>query len=274
MTEKLTPTERLLAVLPEPLRAEAARRLAAREPVLRERLASLYGKRADFLPWLGDLMEALGRLHAQRPAELLALDAQRAARPDWLLGQRMLGYCAYVQNFGGDLNGVAARIPYLQELGVSYLHLLPFLRPRAGENDGGFAVSSFDDVDPALGSNADLDALTAQLRAAGISLCSDFILNHVADDHAWARAAKAGDADARAMFHVFPDRAMPDRHERTLGQVFPQVAPGNFSFIEELDGCVDHVLPVSMGPELRQPGGVRVDGRRLAAAGQSRHRSV
>src|SRR5476649_1185566 len=236
MTEKLTPTERLLAVLPEPLRAEAARRLAAREPVLRERLASLYGKRADFLPWLGDLMEALGRLHAQRPAELLALDAQRAARPDWLLGQSMLGYCAYVQNFGGDLQGVAARIPHLRELGVSYLHLLPFLGARAGENDGGFAVASFDDIEPALGSNADLEALTAQLRGAGISLCSDFILNHVADDHAWAIGARNGDAQLRDFFHIYPDRTEPDRYERTLGQVFPQVAPGNFTFVEELDG--------------------------------------
>ncbi|MES2159907.1 MAG: alpha-amylase family glycosyl hydrolase [Pseudomonadota bacterium] len=229
-------SDRLLAVLSDDLRPLAAQRLAAAEPVLRRLLAGLYGERADFDAWLGELMESLGVLYAARPAELRALDAQRAAQPEWFLSQRMLGYCAYVQKFGGDLNGVAARIPYLRELGVSYLHLLPFLRPRAGENDGGFAVSSFDEVDPALGSNADLDALTMQLRAAGISLCSDFILNHVADDHAWARAAKAGDAEARAMFHVFPDRDMPDRHERTLGQVFPQVAPGNFSFIEELNG--------------------------------------
>jgi amylosucrase len=229
---------RLLAALPDDLRPQAARRLAVAEPVLRRLLAGLYGGRADFDAWLGDLMASLGTLYAARPAELRALDVQRAAQPEWFLSQRMLGYCAYVQNFGGDLRGVAARIPYLQELGVSYLHLLPFLRPRAGENDGGFAVSSFDDVDPALGSNADLDALTAQLRAAGISLCSDFILNHVADDHAWAQAAKAGDAGARAMFHVFADRDMPDRYERTLGQVFPQVAPGNFSFVDALDGWV------------------------------------
>ncbi|ELX11202.1 amylosucrase Ams [Janthinobacterium sp. HH01] len=229
-------SDRLLAVLSDDLRPLAAQRLAAAEPVLRRLLAGLYGERADFDAWLGDLMASLGALYAARPPELRALDAQRAAQPEWFLSQRMLGYCAYVQNFGGDLNGVAARIPYLRELGVSYLHLLPFLRPREGENDGGFAVSSFDEVDPALGSNADLDALTAQLRAAGISLCSDFILNHVADDHAWALAAKAGDAGARAMFHVFPDRDMPDRYERTLGQVFPQVAPGNFSFVEALDG--------------------------------------
>lgn len=230
--------DRMLAVLPEELRPQAAQRLALHEPVLRRLLAGLYGQQADFDAWLAALMSSLGTLYAARPAELRAQDAQRAAQPDWFLSQRMLGYCAYVQNFGGDLNGVAERIPYLQEIGVTYLHLLPFLRARAGENDGGFAVSSFDDVEPTLGSNADLDALTAQLRAAGISLCSDFILNHVADDHEWALAAKAGDAQARDMFLIYPDREMPDRYERTLGQVFPQVAPGNFVPVDALDGWV------------------------------------
>lgn len=228
----------MLAVLPEELRPQAAQRLAANEPVLRRLLAGLYGAHAGFDAWLDELMASLGALYAARPPQLRAQDEQRVAQPDWFLSQRMLGYCAYVQNFGGDLNGVAQRIPYLQELGVTYLHLLPFLRARAGENDGGFAVSSFDDVEPALGSNADLDALTAQLRAAGISLCSDFILNHVADDHAWALAAKAGDQQARAMFLVYPDREMPDRYERTLGQVFPQVAPGNFVQVDALGGWV------------------------------------
>jgi amylosucrase len=231
-------SDRMLAVLPTELRPQAAQRLALHEPVLRGLLAGLYGERADFDAWLGDLMASLGALYSARPAELRVQDEQRAAQPGWFLSQRMLGYCAYVQNFGGDLNGVAQRIPYLRELGVTYLHLLPFLRARAGENDGGFAVSSFDDVEPALGSNADLDALTTRLREAGVSLCSDFILNHVADDHAWALAAKAGDAQARSMFLTFPDRDLPDRHERTLGQVFPQVAPGNFSFVEALDSWV------------------------------------
>ncbi|SEO37479.1 maltopentaose-forming-amylase [Duganella sp. CF517] len=232
------PSDRLLAALPEDLRPQAAERLKTAGPVLRRLLAGLYGDRAGFDAWLGDLMASLGKLHAERAPELRALDLQRTAEPDWFLNQRMLGYCAYVQNFGGSLHGVAERIPYLEELGVSYLHLLPFLRPREGENDGGFAVTSFDEVDPALGTNADLHALTTRLRTAGISLCSDFILNHVADDNQWALAAKAGDARARAMFHVFPDRDLPDRHERTLGQVFPQVAPGNFTFVEAMGGWV------------------------------------
>ena len=243
-------SQRLLAALPVEMREQAAQRLAQHGPVLERLLAGIYGGQGGdshgaaagaapgFDAWLGELMSSLGALYAARPAALQALDQQREAQPDWFLSQRMLGYCAYVQHFGGNLNGVAARIPYLQEMGVSYLHLLPFLRARAGENDGGFAVSSFDEVEPALGSNADLKALTTQLRGAGISLCSDFILNHVADDHAWAQAAKAGDAQARAMFLCFPDRTMPDRYERTLGQVFPQVAPGNFTHVEAMGGWV------------------------------------
>lgn len=222
---------RLLAPLPESMRAAAAQRFERQAPVLCERLTSLYGTRDDFFPWLGDLMESIGRLHAARAPALLAQDAERAAQPDWFASQQMLGYSTYVNRFGGTLRGVAARIPHLQELGVTYLHLLPFLRYRAGDSDGGFAVASFDEVEPTLGSNADLEALTTQLRAAGISLCSDLILNHVANDHAWALAAAAGDADKQAYFHTFPDRSMPDRYERTLAQIFPQAAPGNFTFV-------------------------------------------
>ena len=241
MSQPLPPLQSLLAAmpaLPEARRAEFARRYSEQEAVLHQRLSGLYGQQPGFAQWYAGLVAQVGRLAAARPAELQAQDEARLAGPDWFQHQSMLGYCAYADRFGGTLSGVAQRIPHLRELGVRYLHLLPFLRPRAGENDGGFAVASFDDVDPRLGGNADLDALTAQLRAAGISLCSDFILNHVADDHPWARGARHGDPALRGYFHVFPDRSTPDRYEQTLGQVFPQVAPGNFSHVEEMGGWV------------------------------------
>ena len=213
-------------------------RYAAQESVLLDRLAGLYGAHPGFDQWLGTLMGAVGQLIAARPAELLALDAARAAEPSWFTREHMLGYSAYVGQFGGNLRGVAERIGHLRELGVTYLHLLPFLRARAGENDGGFAVASFDEVEPAYGDQTDLLALTAALRRAGISLCSDLILNHVADDHAWAKGAMAGDAALRDYFHVFPDRTRPERFEQALGQVFPQAAPGNFTWSDELKGWV------------------------------------
>jgi amylosucrase len=226
----------LLDAVPEGRRAEAARRYAEYGPALRSCLHALYGGMPGFEQWYGRLLSAVGGLHGARSPALHALDTARASQSGWFLGQQMLGYCAYVDRLGGDLQGVARRIPHLRELGVRYLHLLPFLKMRAGENDGGFAVADFEQVEPRLGSNSDLEALTAGLRGAGISLCADFILNHVADDHPWAQGARAGDARLRGFFHVFPDRTQPDRYEQTLGQVFPQAAPGNFTHVPALEG--------------------------------------
>ncbi|MGO4378925.1 alpha-amylase family protein [Pseudoduganella sp. RAF19] len=228
----------LLNAMPEGRRTEAARRFGAHGPALHNCLQGLYGSVPDFELWYARLLAEIGKVHGQRPPALAAQDTARAAQPDWFLGQHMLGYCSYVDRFGGNLRGVEQRIPHLKELGVRYLHLLPFLKMRAGENDGGFAVASFEEVDPRFGSNEDLEALTASLRSAGISLCADFILNHIADDHPWAQGAREGDERLRRFFHVFPDRAMPDRYERTLGQVFPQAAPGNFSEVPAMGGWV------------------------------------
>lgn len=214
------------------------RRLSEQNSLLQHRLRQLYGHTPGFEPWYAQLLDQLRQLHRERSAALQALDAAREADSGWFQHQTMLGYCSYVDRFGGDLKGVRSRIDYLRELGVRYLHLLPFLRARAGDSDGGFAVASFDEIEPRLGSMEDLEALTADLRAAGISLCSDLVLNHVADDHPWARAAAAGDAHHRAFFHCFADRTEPDAYEQTLVQIFPRTAPGNFTYVEALNAWV------------------------------------
>ena len=214
------------------------RRLSEQNSLLQHRLRQLYGHTPGFEPWYAQLLDQLRQLHRERSAALQALDAAREADLGWFQHQTMLGYCSYVDRFGGDLQGVRSRIDYLRELGVRYLHLLPFLRARAGDSDGGFAVASFDEIEPRLGSMEDLEALTADLRAAGISLCSDLVLNHVADDHPWARAAAAGDAHHRAFFHCFADRTEPDAYEQTLVQIFPRTAPGNFTYVEALNAWV------------------------------------
>jgi amylosucrase len=234
----MTTTSSPFSALPDAQHATLQRRLDRHEGILRERLHRLYGHLPGHDAWYAALMADVARSMAARPAELQALDRAREDDPAWFCAPTMLGYSAYVDRFGGDLAGVARRIPHLRDLGVTYLHLLPFLKPREGESDGGFAVASFDEVDPRLGTMADLEALAAQLRAAGISLCSDLILNHVADDHPWAIGARAGDARLRGFFHVLPGRAEADAYERTLGQVFPEAAPGNFTYNEAVKGWV------------------------------------
>ncbi len=221
--------QQFLSMLPRDQHALADQRLARAGNDLIDALTALYGHAEGFSPWLSTLFAQLGRQASLRPAELLALDLERENQPDWFVRQRMLGYSTYVDRFGGNLRGVAGRIGHLRALGVDYLHLLPFLRARSGDSDGGFAVASFEEVEPALGNMDDLQALARELRAAGISLCSDLVLNHVADQHPWAQQAIAGDPALRAFFHVFPDRELPDAYEAALGQVFPQTAPGNFS---------------------------------------------
>jgi amylosucrase len=106
------------------------------------------------------------------PADLRLLDLQRLVDPDWFQAPGMLGYAAYADRFAGTLEGVAQRVPYLAELGVTYLHLLPLLRARPKPNDGGYAVMDYRQVRPDLGTVDDLRALSATLRAHGISLTS------------------------------------------------------------------------------------------------------
>ncbi|WP_420846336.1 alpha-amylase family protein [Nocardioides ferulae] len=150
----------------------------------------------------------------------------------------MAGYACYTERFAGDLDGVGERIDYLQELGVTYLHLMPLALPRPGDNDGGYAVADYRRVRPDLGSLRDLRRLAGTLRQHGISLVLDLVLNHVAREHDWAVRARAGDPTYRDYFLVFDDREQPDSYERTLPEVFPDFAPGNFTWDDDLAGWV------------------------------------
>ena len=184
------------------------------------------------------LVELAARAYTERDPELRHLDQRRVLRPDWLQQPSMFGYACYTERFAGSLRGVADRLGYLKELGVGYLHLMPLLQPREGDNDGGYAVQDYRTVRPDLGTVDDLRELTRVLRGEGISLVLDLVLNHVAREHEWAARARAGEERYREYFHVFPDRELPDAHERTLPEVFPDFAPGNFTWDDELQAWV------------------------------------
>ena len=173
-----------------------------------EGLQEVYGARPDFGQVLLRLTRIIAIRAAERPKALRRLDLERLSWPTWLQHESRIGYVAYVDKFANTLSGVRERLDYLDELGVSFLHLMPFLEPRAGDSDGGYAVRDFRTVNSALGTNAELTELTSDLRARNISLCSDFVLNHVADDHEWAKRARAGEARYRDFFHVFEDRTL------------------------------------------------------------------
>ena len=184
------------------------------------------------------LAQRAATAYLERDPDLHRLDLVRSLEPNWLQQPRMVGYAAYADRFAGDLAGVERRIEYLKELGVSYLHLMPLLRPREGDSDGGFAVADYRNIRPDLGTLDDLRSLSQSLRDNGISLVLDLVLNHVAREHAWAQAARAGSERHRGYFHVFPDRTKPDAYERTLPEIFPDFAPGSFTWDPALAGWV------------------------------------
>ena len=205
---------------------------------LRDPLVAIYGDDPRFPAQWRALLDAMTRCAAVREPELRRLDHEREITPDWLQREQAVGYVTYVDRFAGTLGGVRERLGYLRELGVSYLHLMPLLQARPEPNDGGYAVVDYRAVEPALGTLEELRALAQDMRAAGMALCIDVVLNHTAREHAWAQAALAGDAGKLAYYRTFTDRGEPDAYERTLPEVFPDGAPGNFTWVPELERWV------------------------------------
>jgi amylosucrase len=207
-------------------------------PDLRDALAVVHPDPDVANPLAERLVELAASAYAERPGDLHRLDQRRLLQPDWLQQPRMFGYACYADRFAGDLRGVAEHLDHLEDLGVTYLHLMPLLQPRDGENDGGYAVADYRAVRADLGTVDDLRDLATTLRSRGISLVVDLVLNHVAREHAWAVAARGGDAAYRDYFHVFGDRSLPDAYEQTLPEVFPDFARGNFTHDPDLDAWV------------------------------------
>ncbi len=207
------------------------------EDVLRP-LRTLYADHPNFDTWLGQFLHITARAYAARSPDLRMLDLRRFREPDWFQQPNMVGYVAYTDRFAADLPGVAAKIPYLQELGVTYLHLMPLLQPRPGHNDGGYAVMDYRQVDARLGTMADLATLTAELRQNDISLCIDLVCNHTAKEHEWAQKAMAGDPVYQDYYLMFPDRTLPDQYEQTVREIFPEFKPGNFTYYPQIDKWV------------------------------------
>ncbi len=236
--ERLIP--RITPLLPgaDDARALFLDRLTAHFPIVFRLLYELYGDRYDFFYHLEQILCTTAEHFAARDADLHALDQQREADPGWFLSENMIGGVCYVDLFAGDLSGVRAKIPYFKELKLTYLHLMPLFRTPQGHNDGGYAISSYRDVDPALGTTAQLRDLARDLRENGISLVLDFVFNHTSDEHTWALKALGGDETYQDYYWMFPDRALPDQYEQSLREIFPEQAPGSFTYRPEIDRWV------------------------------------
>ncbi|MGE9268564.1 MAG: alpha-amylase family glycosyl hydrolase [Verrucomicrobiales bacterium] len=201
---------------------------------LLSRLFELYGHHFDFYYHLERLVEKMAEAWLARPADWKGIDAMREADRTWFQSGHLIGGMLYVDLFAGDLVGLKEKIPYLKELGITYLHLMPIYARPEGDNDGGYAVNSYRELDRGLGSMSDLQDLSAELRRQGISLVLDFVFNHTSDQHDWAEAAKEGDETCQDYYLMFDSRDEPDQYERHLREIFPDEHEGSFTYVHRL----------------------------------------
>ena len=205
-------------------------RLGKYFPKLFELLQYVYGTQYDFFYHLSEILNTATQAWIDRPAELKALDAIRENDPLWYQSNRMVGAVCYVDLFSVDLKGMKEKIPYLKELGITYLHLMPIFKSPEGDNDGGYAVSSYRDIDAELGTMEDLKELAGELRNQGISLVLDFVFNHTSDEHEWAKLALSGNEEFQDYYRMFNGREIPDQFEKTITPVFQNDHPGCFTY--------------------------------------------
>lgn len=208
-----------------------------------------FQKHIDELKWLymelyddqehfNELCTSMKQFYDTRKKVLKASDLTREADPDWYKGSDILGMMMYTKMFGGNLKGVKKHLDYLKECGINYLHLMPLMESPKDRSDGGYAVADFRKVQPELGTIRDLESLASECRKQGISICLDFVMNHTSEDHEWAKRARAGEKEYQDRYFFYDNWDIPSQFEKTVPQVFPTTAPGNFTWLPEIEKVV------------------------------------
>ena len=205
------------------------KRMERHHDELRWLYMELYGNDSMF----AELCDNLRRFYLERKEELRALDLERETNQGWYKKNDMLGMMFYIDNFAGNMKGVESRLDYIEKCNVNYIHLMPFLDTPEGRSDGGYAVSDFRKVQEKLGTMADLENLTAACHKKGINVCMDFVMNHTSEDHEWAKKARQGDGEYMSRYFFFDNAYIPSLYEKTVPQVFPTTAPGNFTWLAD-----------------------------------------
>ena len=205
-------------------------RFEQKKDELHDLYMQLYGNDAMF----AELCEHLYSFYKERSEKLKTLDKKREADPNWYRKNDMLGMMFYIDNFAGNMKGVQGKLDYLEKNNVNYIHLMPFLDTPKGRSDGGYAVADFRKVQENLGSMEDLENLTNACHEKGISVCMDFVMNHTSEDHEWAKKARQGDGEYMSRYFFYNNRKIPDEYEKTVPQVFPTTAPGNFTWLPDI----------------------------------------
>lgn len=209
-------------------------RLGANFYAIHSLFTSLYGERADFKQQMQHLVETIARQYIKRPAHLKKIDIAREHQHDWFLSQKLAGMALYCDGYAENLAGMVSRLNYLQDLGINLVHIMPLCDCPEGKSDGGYAVRDYRKIDSRFGTLEDFIKLEANMKKRGMLLALDVVVNHTSDEHEWACKAKKGAVPYQDYYFTFEDRLTPDLYEEAMPEVFPETAPGNFTWNEEM----------------------------------------
>lgn len=191
----------------------------------------VYGDTPKTKQHLNELFILMEAAQQARKKELIHFDKTDT---NWYFSQNMVGMTLYIDLFAGDLKQLTKKVDYFQDLGITYIHLMPLLKPRDGENDGGYAVEDYRRLDPRLGDMDDFVHMMDVFRKHDIHICIDYVINHVAKEHVWAQAALLGDVSMQDKFIMFDTDEIPNLYNRTVPEVLPDKCPGNFTYYPEI----------------------------------------
>lgn len=118
----------------------------------------------------------------------------------------------------GDLKGIIEKIDYLAELGIDMIWLNPFY--PSPQNDNGYDVSNYIEIDPLFGTMEDFEKLVAVAKNHNIDLMLDMVFNHTSTEHEWFQKALAGDPYYQDFYYLRPlkaDGSLPTNWESKFG---------------------------------------------------------
>ncbi|GAA3215992.1 alpha-amylase family protein [Microbacterium terregens] len=141
-------------------------------------------------------------------------------------------YCLDVETYmdadgdgTGDFAGLAQRIDYLADLGITCLWLMPFY--PSPDRDDGYDISDFYGIDPRLGNHGDFVEVIRTAHDRGMRVIVDLVVNHTSDKHPWFVSARRSRTSPYRDFYVWRDE--PPKKQQ------PTVFPGEESSVWELD---------------------------------------
>ena len=194
----------------------------------------VYGQSSRTNNAIAQLEQIIQSYKNARSKDLISLDQHR----DWYFKSDIIGMTLYIDLFSKDFKGLIDKISYFKELGITLIHLMPMLKARDGESDGGYAVENYHNVNPQFGTLEDFRETIQAFRENHIYLCIDYVINHVAKEHEWAKKALLGDKEMQDMFIMFDTNEIPNRYNQTVPEVLPDKSPGNFTYFPEIQKYV------------------------------------